>query len=208
MSLILDGLMVLTVVYFVAASYRIGVVKSVLSVGSLAASYMIAAASSSTVAGLIEKTHIVNVFTENMNAALIAGDETLPGMAGAGEKFVDEFTAMTGTGELLDTSLEVIDMLYSRQVTSVLGFIIVFFLATTAIRIAINILNVAAMLPVIGSVNRFFGLIFGLVEGVIMCCAVCIVVSLLAAAFNNPFGILDAIPQTTVFRVFYILSKV
>jgi len=201
--MILDALIIVTVAYFVYDAHKRGVIKSVLSLASLVVSYFAAMAFSPVVAGFIERTHIVELFTKNMSAALSEGDSVLPGLKDAGSQFVEEFTSLTGTGSLLDASLDVINLLYSQRVTSVLGFIIVFFVAVTACRIAINIINVAAMLPVLGSINRFFGLIFGFLQGIVMCFAVCIVVSFVAMFFGDELGIHTAIPETKIYLWFH-----
>jgi len=203
MHWILDGLMALTVAYFVLEAHKRGVVKSVLSFANLAASYIIATMFAPVVAGIIGRFHIVSFFGGNINRAFDQAGETLPGMAGAGERFVEEFTELTGTGQLFDMTLGTVDMLYSSRAPLLIGFIIVFFAANWVIGLGINILNIAAKLPGLNAINKFFGLIFGFVQGIIMSYAVCILISLGLSFFGDPFGVRTAIPQTAVFHMLY-----
>lgn len=71
-----------------------------------------------------------------------------------------------------------------------------------AIRIVMGIFKVISKVPVIGGINRFFGLIVGLAEGLLIIWLACLVIMIFA---NTKFGMqaMEVIQQSPVLKFLY-----
>lgn len=217
LPLVVDGILILIVVSSVFDGRRKGFVKTFLSLIATAISILIAYEYSAPLAEWANEAFVhnaaVNTFSEAITAQLSNGTqaliEAIPAFiveaAEAGGITVS--SVVSNIGSSIDAT-QAAEQIYSGiykvivyPVLSVIAFLVLYAISNAVLSLGISVINGVFKLPVLKSLNRFFGGIVGAVKGIIVV-AVLSVVLVTVSGIISPETLGAAVEAATIPNMF------
>ena len=212
MSLVLDGIIILIFVIFIAAGVKKGFVKSALGIVSTVAAAIIAINLYPFVSQMIRDTVVYSNLTGNLNEKIstYVGDSldedklsgliddapegfklALKGFGTNVENVKKEFSEMIKNGEE-NASEKIADYIVTpaaEMVSNAIAIILLFFVSLLLLNLIILLLDLIFKLPVLKTANKFLGGVAGFLVAILVvllfCTAVNVALPYLAGAGVN-----------------------
>lgn len=217
LPLVVDGILILIAVSSVFDGRRKGFVKTFLSLIATAVSILIAYEYSAPLAEWANEAFIhnaaVNTISEAMTAQLSNGTQALidsiPDFiveaAEAGGITVSSVVSNIGSSiDATQAAEQIYGGIYGiivHPVLSVIAFLVLYAISNAVLSLGISVINGVFKLPVLKSLNRFFGGIVGAVKGIIVV-AVLSVVLVTVSGIISPETLGAAVEAATIPNMF------
>ncbi len=220
MSYILDGIVILIILFFIITSSKRGFVRTLIEVVGFVAALILAFTISSPLANatydkMIEPSvvsAVENAANEGTQTAVDAAWGAMPkfitnnsDMFGlTQESFADKLTQSTADG-ITGTAISVSQNIAKPIVAKILGMIystLLVIVLLFVVKILAKIINKLFSFSIIGKLNRSLGGAIGLIKGLAIAVVFCMIISLIVSFTANGFLVFtrDAIDSSVIFK--------